>query len=327
MKCANIEQEKYDAVTKVHEIMQHLEEANLQKSQAMVGEKQKEEEIANMKESISQLWQDSASRTRKEVENERKRFNLQISLLTEELAALQMECGDKRAQIERAVREKRAVEEELEKVYREGRGNEGDYRKLEELHQRCLMAERAKDDLQLNLQTAQNKIRQLAMNHEEEQGRCQEMIRKLQNILDSERENCGSVSEERLKIQQENEQLQKEIESLRKLAMEAQQTAKLKISTMENELLIKEHGYEVRLKEMEEVNQSSTSELRRLLIAQQKATNRWKEETKKLTENTESRINNLNSKPFANRISSESVKAAGAVLFLADEEPPVPLIS
>lgn len=55
------------------------------------------------------------------------------------------------------------------------------------------------------------------------------MVRKLQSILDSERENCGSVSEERLKLQQENERLQKETEDLRKLAMEAQQTAKLKV--------------------------------------------------------------------------------------------------
>ncbi|KAL8207036.1 UNVERIFIED_CONTAM: hypothetical protein K2H54_040380 [Gekko kuhli] len=292
-KCAALEHDKYDAVIKVRESMQLLEEANLQRSQAMVAEKQKEEEIASMKEAVSQLWQDAASRTRKEVENERKRCNIQISRLTEELTALQMECGDKQDQIERAVREKRAVEEELEKVYREGRGNEGDYRKLEELHQRCLTAERTKDDLQLSLQTAQNKIRQLEMNHEEELCRCQEVIRKLQSILDSERESCGSVSEERLKLQQENERLQKEIEDLRKLAMEAQQTAKLKISTMENELLIKEHGYEAQLKEMEDINQNSITELRRLLIAQQKATNRWKEETKKLTENTEARINNL----------------------------------
>ncbi|XP_054845975.1 sodium channel and clathrin linker 1 [Eublepharis macularius] len=307
MKCADLEREKYDAVDKVRDSMQLLEEANLQKSQAMVGEKQKEEEIANMKEAISQLLQDAASRTRKEVENERKRYNIQISRLTEELTALQMECGDKQAQIERTVRERRAVEEELEKIYREGRGNEGDYRKLEELHQRCLKAERAKDDLQLSLQTAQNKIRQLEMNYEEEIGRCHEMIQKLQSILDSERKNCGSVSEERLKLQQEKEQLQKEIEDLRKMAVEAQQTAKLKISTMENEHLIKEHGYEVRMKEMEDVNQNSTAELRRLLIAQQKATNRWKEETKKLTESTETRINNLKSELSRQKIHSQEL--------------------
>ncbi|XP_077156432.1 sodium channel and clathrin linker 1 [Paroedura picta] len=307
MKCAALEQEKYDAVIKIRESMQHLEEANLQKTQAMVAEKQKEEEIANMKEAISQLWPDAASRTRKEVENERKRCNIQISRLTEELSALQMECGDKQAQIERAVREKRATEEELEKVYSEGRGNESDDRKLEELYQRCLSAERAKDDLERSLQTALNKIRQLEVNHEEKLGRSQEMIQKLQRILDSERENCGSVSEERLKLQQESERLQKEIEDLRKLTMEAQQTAKLKISTMENEFLIKEHGYEVRLKEMEDVNQNSTAELRRLLIAQQKATNRWKEETKKLTENTETRISNLKSELSRQKINSQEL--------------------
>lgn len=62
---------------------------------------------------------------------------------------------------------------------------------------------------------------------------------------------------------------------------------------MENEHLLKEHGFEIQLKEMEDVNQNSVTELRRLLMAQQKATNRWKEETKKITEITESRINSL----------------------------------
>ncbi|XP_053885456.1 sodium channel and clathrin linker 1 isoform X1 [Malaclemys terrapin pileata] len=294
-KCADLEEEKYDAIVKVRDSMQLLEEANLQKNQALLGEKQKEGEIENMKEAISQLVQDAAARTRKEVENARKHYNIQISRLTEELSALQMECGDKQSQIERAIREKRAVEEELEKIYREGRGSECDYRKLEELHQRCLIAERTKDDLQLCLQAARNKIKQLEMNSEEEISRCQEMVCKLQSILDSERENSGSMSEQRLKLHQENEQLRKEAEDLRKLAMEAQQKAKLKISTMEHEHSVKEHGFEVRLKEMEVTNRNSTVQLRHLLVAQQKATNRWKEETKKLTETTETRICNLKS--------------------------------
>uniref|UniRef100_A0A8C6X2H1 Sodium channel and clathrin linker 1 n=1 Tax=Naja naja TaxID=35670 RepID=A0A8C6X2H1_NAJNA len=292
-KCVNIEEEKYDAVAKVRDSMQLIEEANLQKNQAVLSEKQKVEEIENMKQAVSQLLQDAALRTRKEVENERKRSNIQISRLTEELTALQMECGEKQSELERAIREKRAVEEELEKVYREGRGNEADYRKLEELYQRCLNAERTKDDLHLSLQTAQNKIKQLELKYEEERCRCQENMCKLQSILDSEREKCGAISEERLKLQQGNEQLQKEMENLKKLTMEAQHTAKLKISTMENEHLLKEHGFEIRLKEMEDVSQNSVTELRRLLMAQQKATNRWKEETKKITEITESRINSL----------------------------------
>ncbi|XP_032189300.1 sodium channel and clathrin linker 1 isoform X5 [Mustela erminea] len=261
-KCKELENEKYEAIVRARNSMQLLEEANLQKNQ---------------------------------VASARKQYNIQISQLTEELSALQMECGEKQSQIEQAIREKKAVEEELEKIYHEGRVNESDYRKLEEMHQRCLLAERSKDDLQLRLKTAENKIKQLEINSSEEISRCQEMIQKLQNVLESERENCGFVSEQRLKLQQENEQLQKETEDLRKIALEAQKKAKLKISTMEHEFSIREHGFEVQLRELEDSNRNSTDELRHLLVTQQKAANRWKEETKKLTESAEIRIGNLKS--------------------------------
>ncbi|XP_070360848.1 sodium channel and clathrin linker 1 isoform X2 [Equus asinus] len=228
-KCNELENEKYEAIVRARNSMQLLEEANLQKNQALLEEKQKEEDIEKMKETISRLVQDATIRTRKEVTNTRKQYNVQISRLTEELSALQMECAEKQGQVERAIREKKAVEEELDKIYREGRVNESDYRKLEEMHQRCLVAERSKDDLQLRLKTTENKIKQLEINSSEEISRCQEMIQKLQNVLESERENCGFVSEQRLKLQQENEQLQKEIEDLRKIALEAQKKAKLKV--------------------------------------------------------------------------------------------------
>ncbi|XP_039112203.1 sodium channel and clathrin linker 1 isoform X2 [Hyaena hyaena] len=270
-KCNELENEKYEAILRARNSMQLLEEANLQKHQALLEEKQKEEDIEKMKETLSRMMQDAAVRSRKE------------------------ECAEKQSQIERAIREKKAVEEELEKIYHEGRVNESDYRRLEEMHQRCLVAERSKDDLQLRLKTAENKIKQLELNSSEEISRCQEMIQKLQNVLESERENCGFVSEQRLKLQQENEQLQKETEDLRKIALEAQKKAKLKISTMEHEFSIKEHGFEVQLREMEDSNRNSTVELRHLLVTQQKAANRWKEETKKLTESAEIRISNLKS--------------------------------
>ncbi|NWY63783.1 SCLT1 protein, partial [Erithacus rubecula] len=292
-KSASLENETYDAVAKVQDCIQLLEEANLEKSQALFGEKQKEEEIKKLQDEMSQLAENTAARIRKEVDTAKKQCNLQVSRLTEEVSALQMECGEKQSQIERAMREKRAMEEELEKIYREHREHESDSRKLEQLHQRYLLAEAAKDDLQRSLQLTQNKMKQLEMNSEEEKSRCQEVICKLQSTLDSEREKSAFVSEQRLKLQQENERLQNEVEGLRKLAAEAQQKAKIKISRMEHEHAVKEHGYEARLKEMEDTSHQSTAELRHLLAAQQKATNRWKEEIKILTETTEARISKL----------------------------------
>ncbi|NWX36562.1 SCLT1 protein, partial [Notiomystis cincta] len=292
-KSASLESERYDAVAKVQDCIQLLEEANLEKSQALFEEKQKEEEIKKLKDEMSQLAENTAARIRKEVETAKKQCNLQVSRLTEEISALQMECGEKQSQIERAIREKRAVEEELEKIYREHREHESDSRRLEQLHQKYLLAEAAKDDLQRSLQMTQSKLKQLEMDSEEEKSRCQEVICKLQSTLDSEREKSAFASEQRLKLQQENEQLQNEMEGLRKLAVEAQQKAKIKISTMEHEHAVKEHGYEARLKEMEDTSHKSTTELRRLLVAQQKATNRWKEEIKNLTETAEARISKL----------------------------------
>uniref|UniRef100_A0A8I6AEY4 Sodium channel and clathrin linker 1 n=1 Tax=Rattus norvegicus TaxID=10116 RepID=A0A8I6AEY4_RAT len=261
-KCSESENEKYEAISRARDSMQLLEEANIKQNQ---------------------------------VESTKKQYEVLILQLKEELSALQMDCDEKQGQIDRAIRGKRAVEEELEKIYREGKQDEGDYRKLEEMHQRCLAAERSKDDLQLRLKTAENRIKQLEINSSEEISRSHEMIQKLQTVLESERENCGFVSEQRLKLQQENEQLQKETEDLRKVALEAQKKAKLKVSTMEHQFSIKEHGFEVQLREMEDSNRNSIVELRHLLAAQQKTANRWKEETKKLTESAEMRISSLKS--------------------------------
>uniref|UniRef100_H3B0W2 Sodium channel and clathrin linker 1 n=1 Tax=Latimeria chalumnae TaxID=7897 RepID=H3B0W2_LATCH len=294
-RCAELEEEKYEATVKVRDSIQLLEEANLQKDQALLRGKQKEDEIGKLKEAMTQLVQEAAIRTRKEVENVRKQCNMQISRLAEELSALQMECGDKQGQIERAIREKRAVEEELEKLYREGGGTEGDRRKMEELLQRCLNAERAKDDLQISLQTAQNRTKKLEMNYEEELSRCQEKIQKLQGVLESTRGDCNTVSEERLKLHQENEQLHKEMEEQRKITLEAQRKAKQQLSAMEQEYSMKEHCYEVRLRELEDTNRNSISELKRLLMAQQKTRSEWREETKKLTEAFNTQLNTLNS--------------------------------
>ncbi|OCT99807.1 sodium channel and clathrin linker 1 [Xenopus laevis] len=292
-KCAEVEEEKYDAVSRVRDSMQILEEANLQKDQALLREKQKEEEIENMKEGMKKIIQEAAARTRKEVENTRKLFNVQIARLTEELSAAQMECGDKQSQLERALREKRAAEEELAKVYRDGQVNEKDYRKQEELHQRFLTAERMKDDLQIKLHAAQNKIKQMDLNFIEDLSRCHETIEKLNKTLESERESSNAVSEERLKLVQENEQLRKEVEEWRKTATEVQQKVKFQISTLEHEFSVKEQGFEVQLQEMEDSKRNSINELRRLLLAQQKATIQWKEEARKITDSTEARLGNM----------------------------------
>ncbi|XP_069834701.1 sodium channel and clathrin linker 1 [Dendropsophus ebraccatus] len=294
-KYSELEVEKYEAVSRVRDSLQIIEEANLQKDQAFLREKQREEEIQTMKQAIAKIIQEAAARTRKEVDSAKKLSNVKISQLTNEISILQRECAEKQSLIERALRDKRAAEEELEKVYREGRGNEKDYRKLEELQQRCLIAERAKDDLKISMSAAQKKMKQLELNSEEELSRCRETILKLNEVLESERRESRSVSEERLKLVQENQQLRKDVEEWKKSATEAQQKVTFQLSTLANEYSVKEQGFKVQLQEMEDGCRKSIEELMKLLKAQQKASYKWKEETTNLTKNTESRLRKLRS--------------------------------
>ncbi|XP_045903563.1 sodium channel and clathrin linker 1 isoform X1 [Micropterus dolomieu] len=288
-RCTTLEEEKYEALAKVRESVQVAEEAALQKDQALLREKQKTEELEKTKEAIKQLIQDAAVRTRKEVDNVRKQCNAQIHRMAEELSALQLECADKESQIERSLRERKAVEEELEKVYKEGRA-EPEFRKIDALHQRCLDAERMKEDMSLTLQSTQNKLKKMEMDYSEELSRCQEEVRRLQGSLAAARDDCVSVSEERLQLQQENLQLCREMDELRKASLLVQKKAKQQVSQMEQEYSLKEQGLDARVRELEESSRSSSADLTRLLTAQQKSTQRWKEEAKNLVQAFETKI-------------------------------------
>ncbi|KAI5087642.1 sodium channel and clathrin linker 1 [Silurus meridionalis] len=200
---------------------------------AQLREKQRVEELERMKEGMKQLVEEAAIRTRKEMKVEcvRQQCNTQINRLTEELAALQLECSDKQSQLERAHRERKVVEEELEKVYREGRYGVADGRKMEALHQRCLNAERIKDELEHTLNTTHSNMKKMELELGEELLRCQEEVRRLQVALSNTRTECSSVCEERLSLQQENQQLHRDMDTLRKECVSAQRHAKLQVYT------------------------------------------------------------------------------------------------
>uniref|UniRef100_A0A8C4HB78 Sodium channel and clathrin linker 1 n=1 Tax=Dicentrarchus labrax TaxID=13489 RepID=A0A8C4HB78_DICLA len=267
-RCTTIEEEKYEALAKVRESVQVAEEATLQKDQALLREKQKAEELEKTKEAIKQLIQDAAVRTRKEVDNVRKQCNVQIHRMAEELSALQL-------------------------VRTWPIKAEPEFKKIDALHQRCLDAERMKDDMSLTLQSTQKKLKKMEMDYSEELSRCQEEVRRLQGSLASARDDCVSVSEERLQLQQENLQLHREMDELRKSTMLVQKKAKQQVSQMEQEYSLKEQGLDARVRELEECSRSSSADLTRLLTAQQKSTQRWKEEAKNLIQSFETKITGL----------------------------------
>uniref|UniRef100_A0A671RFL9 Sodium channel and clathrin linker 1-like n=1 Tax=Sinocyclocheilus anshuiensis TaxID=1608454 RepID=A0A671RFL9_9TELE len=284
--CASLEEEKFETLSRLRNSIQLAEEASLQREQAQLREKQRAEELEKMKDAMKQLIQDAAMRTRKEVSaSVRKQCNVQIHRMAEELSALQLECADKETRIERAHRERKAVEEELEKVYKEGRIGEPEMRKMEALHQRCLNAERLKDETQLGA----SRIVYCLCRYSEELSRSQEEVRRLQSALTSPREESTAISEERLMLQQENQQLHRDMEAMRKRVCARSETCQT------TELCVKEQGLESTLREIEESSKNSSTGLTRLLLAQQKTISRYKDEAKNLTQAFQQKLSSLRS--------------------------------
>ncbi|XP_054636414.1 sodium channel and clathrin linker 1-like isoform X4 [Dunckerocampus dactyliophorus] len=115
-RCATLEQEKYEAVDKVRECVQMAEEAALQRDEALLRTAQLTQELEKTKRKFQQAIQDAAVCSQKEVTQIREQCNTEMQSMAQELSLLQLECADKQSQIERFKRERRAFEEELQKM-------------------------------------------------------------------------------------------------------------------------------------------------------------------------------------------------------------------
>ncbi|XP_077426293.1 sodium channel and clathrin linker 1-like [Vanacampus margaritifer] len=291
-RCTTLEKEKYDALDKVRESVQMAEEAILQKNEAVLREKQMMEELEKTKKVIPQLIDDAAVRTRKEVDSIRKQCNVELRRLAEELSLLQLEYAEKESQYERSKRERNALEEELEKVVKEGR-TEPELGQFDVLHQRCLNAERMKDEISITLQSTQSKLKKMEMGYNEELSRSQEEVQRLKGYLAAAREDCVKISDERLQMQQENFQIRREMEELRKASLLVQKKAKQQVSQMEQECSLKEKSLSAQMSDLEESSRNSSADLMRLLTAQTKSIQRWKDEGKNMAQAFEIKIKNM----------------------------------
>ncbi|PIK61194.1 putative sodium channel and clathrin linker 1 isoform X2 [Apostichopus japonicus] len=115
-KCAEADRREFEAVNQVRESIQMVENSLLEKDEALIREKQKVVEIERLQQVMENLLNEAGKRTRQEVDTVRKQCNMNIAKLMDEIQALENETGQKQAEIERLLREKRAVEEELENL-------------------------------------------------------------------------------------------------------------------------------------------------------------------------------------------------------------------
>jgi hypothetical protein len=79
-------------------------------------EQQNREENNRLNKAIEELMEEAAAKTQKEVEALKKIYNANLEKLINELSLLESDQNSKDAQLEKAIRAKKSLEQELEKV-------------------------------------------------------------------------------------------------------------------------------------------------------------------------------------------------------------------
>eukprot|EP00057_Strongylocentrotus_purpuratus_P016926 XP_011671400.1 PREDICTED: sodium channel and clathrin linker 1 [Strongylocentrotus purpuratus] len=270
------------------------ENALLEKDQALIREQQKEEEVRRLADALGKLVNDAGKRTRQEVDSIRKQCNSNIAKLMEEVTALETENAEKQAEIERAIREKRAVEHELEQMYKEGTAVTGDQR-INELQNRIIAMERLKDETLIRAQQMEKNVQRQEYSHEEEKSRSLLVTDQLRGRLQKLSRECETLSDERLRLTEDNDNLKKKMIELRREKEDTGRSAAKDLISVEHEMSMMRREYEARLESVEENSRQSTKELRQMVLTQQRMSSKWKEECRVLGQKFEGKISELRS--------------------------------
>ncbi|KAJ7389653.1 Sodium channel and clathrin linker 1 [Desmophyllum pertusum] len=288
------EQREFEAISHVRDSVQMVENAILERDQALVREQQKTQEVSRLQEVINRILREAGKRTREEVDSVRNQCNKNIQKLMEEMHFLEMEGAEKQAQLERSLREKSAVEKELEKLYQEGPSEIARTgMTFDELQKRTGQAERTRDEALRRVDSLNSTLKKMETKHE--QDRCQgasesgELRRRIKQLEEENEE----MSDNRLELIDEIDKRKRELLSSKQAKEAAEHQCITEVASLKQQHELREREFESRLRNVEEMNRQSVNELREMLNGQQKLGSQWKEESKAVTHKFEQTVNEL----------------------------------
>jgi len=297
---AEIEAKEIQHLLKIRESAQMLDDALLVRDSALIREKQKQEDLDKTTAAMEVLVKEVADSVKKEVDKANAVSNAKLQYLYDEITTMEMEIANLKSEANRAKREKRKVEEELSMLVKH-RKADSVQPSMEEFQRRTINAERARDDALINIQSLQDRIKQMKLEHEDRRLQMAAANQTLEQRVKQLVSEAEEREHERLHLLETANQCKHD---LQKLEMEAR-TARLnamKEFTVAKDVLVREKKQlEVRLSSADEIKWSSVRQLHKLLSDQQRVNARWKEETKTSVEQYESKIKDLQAQLSQNK--------------------------
>eukprot|EP00795_Rhopilema_esculentum_P000515 gene515-10195_t len=204
------------------------------------------------------------------------------------------EGAEKQAQLERALREKTAVERELEKMYNDGPSEASRAgQSIEELQKRLSRIEVSRDDAFQQADLLQTSLKRSELQAENEKNFLKSQIAESKKRIKTLEEEVETTCKSKLQLLDEIDQLKRGALLSKKQKENSDVKSAAEISSLKQKLEIQAKDFESRMKATESINRQTVDELREMFTAQQRVGNKWRDESKFMSQKFESNVNEL----------------------------------
>ncbi|XP_066919327.1 sodium channel and clathrin linker 1-like isoform X2 [Clytia hemisphaerica] len=289
-----LEDNEHQAVLRVRDSVQMVENALLEREQAVVREQQKSQEVLRLQEAITNLMKQADEQRKKEVANVKSQMNKQLQQLLADIQDFELEAAEKQVLYEKLQREKGAIEKELEKMYIVGPEEVTKSGQVfDELHRRIASIELSRDEHILKVEQMEAAMRRNQSKFDNESTVYLSQIAEYKKQVKNLKNDMEQISESRLTLLDEVNGLRKELLNKCEDNATLDITCASQVSSIQQKLDLKEKEYENRLRACEESHRESLNDLREMLADQQKTHSKYREETRTINQNQENTITQL----------------------------------
>lgn len=293
-KNMQIEENEYQAILRVRDSVQLVENALLEREQAFIREQQKSNEVLRLQEAINKILKESEDKVNSAISGAKDKTNKQVQQLLEELHYQEIEAVEKQVAFEKLQREKISLQNQLDKIYQEEsvEVTKSSF-SIDELQKKLSKVELNRDECLLQLDILQMTLRQYKARIESDKEAYTTQLTDLRKQTQIIKDDFDEVSESRLKILNEVNTLKKELNSRKENNIVRDTTCASQVSSLQQKLDTQKKEYEARLTASENMNKDAMNELRTMLATQQKNASKWKEEARVISQNYEKTVSKL----------------------------------
>ncbi len=217
---------------------------------------------------------------------------------------------EQNSEVERLTREKRRLEEELERLQREGlREGSQELTRAEELSRQLLSAQREREEQRLSMESlrAAHERANLAWTNERSQlhSECEKLRERVATLQKSFERSAGECE----KYAGLLEEAETRAQTARKEAVGSERRLTQEAALREQEALLREQDLRSRLDSQSDIQRRALAELRQMLTAQVKVSNRWKTECHAIAGRFEEKLNQLKEEAERHKHRSDDLTA------------------